>query len=82
MRRYLSCTKSPKGKRSDEQRKENTAITRIRVKVEHVIGGRGIKRYFILQHRSRFKVMEKLDDALHLCTGLWNLRCGFTVNVA
>jgi len=27
------------------------------VKVEHVIGG--IKWYFILQHRSRFKVMQK-----------------------
>ncbi len=55
-------------------------MARVRVKIEHMIGG--IKRYFILQHRSRFKVMQKLDDALHLCAGLWNLTRGFTVNVA
>jgi hypothetical protein len=73
--------KKPKGKAlSDEQRKENTAMARIRVKIEHMIVG--IKCYFILQHRSRFKVMQKLDDALHLCAGLWNLRRSFTVNIA
>jgi len=65
---------------SEAQRKENAAMARVRVKVEHMIGGR--KRYFILQHRSRFKVMQKLDDALHLCAGLWNLTRGFTVNIA
>jgi hypothetical protein len=65
---------------SEAQRKENAAMARVRVKVEHMIGG--IKRYFILQHRSRFKVMQKLDDALHLCAGLWNLTRGFTVNIA
>jgi hypothetical protein len=73
--------KKPKGKTlTNEQKKENTAMARIRVKVEHVIAG--IKRYFILQQRSRFKVMQKLDDALHLCAGLWNLTRGFTVNIA
>jgi hypothetical protein len=55
-------------------------MARIRVKVEHVIVG--IKRYFILQQRSRFKVMQKLDDALDLCAGLWNLTRDFTVNIA
>jgi hypothetical protein len=73
--------KKPKGKTlTNEQKKENTAMARIRVKVEHVIAG--IKRYFILQQRSRFKVMQKLDDALDLCAGLWNLTRGFTVNIA
>ena len=32
---------------SEAQRKENAAMARVRVKVEHVIGG--IKWYFILQ---------------------------------
>jgi len=39
--------KKPKGEAlSDEQRKENTAMARIRVKIEHVIGGRGDKTVF------------------------------------
>jgi hypothetical protein len=54
-------------------------MARIRVKVEHTIGG--IKRYFILQHKNRFKDMRKLNEALHHCAGLWNFRRGFTVNV-
>ena len=50
--------KKPRGKAlCEEQRKENAAMARVRVKIEHMIGG--IKRYFILQHRSRFKVMQK-----------------------
>jgi hypothetical protein len=39
--------KKPKGKAlSDEQRKENTAMARIRVKIEHMIGERGDKTVF------------------------------------
>jgi hypothetical protein len=73
--------KKPKGKQlTAEQKKENTAMAGIRVKVEHAIDG--IKRYYILQHKNRFKDMRKLDDALHQCAGLWNFRRGFTVNFA
>jgi len=27
------------------------------------------------------EVMQKLDDVLHVCAGLWNLTRGFTVNI-
>jgi hypothetical protein len=58
MRGFFIPHKKSRGKAlSEAQRKENAAMARVRVKVEHMIGG--IKRYFILQHRSRFKVMQK-----------------------
>ena len=56
--RIFIAHKKARGKAlSEAQRKENAAMARVRVKVEHMIGG--IKRYFILQHRSRLKVMQK-----------------------
>lgn len=63
--------KKPKGKElTEEQKKENTQLSSVRVIVEHSIGG--LKRYRILSDRLRMKNRETYDDILGICAGLWN----------
>jgi hypothetical protein len=63
---------------TDAQKAENFEIARVRVKVEHAIGG--LKRYYILRHENRLNnpaVNPILDLALDCCAGLWNFRRSF-----
>ncbi len=60
---------------TDEQKEENRALSRLRVVVEHAIGG--MKRFAILTQRFRNRKDTFVDTVAVIGAGLWNwkLRC-------
>ena len=56
---------------SEEQKAANTALSRIRIFIEHAIGG--MKRSNILVHTFRNRIEHFEDDVIGICAGLWNL---------
>ena len=63
--------KHPSTQLSDEQKAANTALSRVRIFIEHAIGG--MKRYNILVHTFRNRIEHFEDDVIGICAGLWNL---------
>src|SRR2546427_6182520 len=63
--------KNPNPQLSDEQRAAKTALSRVRIFIEHAIGG--MKRYNILVHAFRNRIENFEDDVIGVCAGLWNL---------
>ena len=63
--------KTPNPQLSDAQRAANTALSRVRIFIEHAIGG--MKRYNILVHTFRNRIGNFEDDVIGVCAGLWNL---------
>lgn len=64
--------KPRKAELSDEQKQENQAISKVRVEVEHQIGG--IKRCQILVQKFRNRVAHYVDDVMETACGLHNFR--------
>jgi hypothetical protein len=64
-------TKNPNPQLSDEHKAANTALSRVRICIEHAIGG--MKRYNILVHTFRNRIEHFEDDVIGVCAGLWNL---------
>lgn len=62
--------KNPVTSLTDEQKVENQALSKIRIFVEHAIGG--FKRYNILVHRFRNHKQSFDDDVIGIAAGLWN----------
>ncbi|SRR6266403_5363301 len=62
--------KNPNPQLSDEQRAAHTALSRVRIFIEHAIGG--MKRYNILVHSFRNRIKNFEDDVIGVCAGLWN----------
>ena len=67
--------KNPTPQLSDEQKAANTALSRVRIFIEHAIGG--MKRYNILVHVFRNRKAAFEDDAIGVCAGLWNLALSY-----
>jgi len=63
--------KNPNAQLSEEQKAVNTALSRVRIFIEHAIGG--MKRYNILVHTFRNRIEHFEDDVIGICAGLWNL---------
>jgi hypothetical protein len=63
--------KHPNPQLSEEQKAANTALSRVRIFIEHAIGG--MKRYNILVHTFRNHIEHFEDDVIGMCAGLWNL---------
>ncbi len=61
----------PNPELSREQKEENRALAKVRVFVEHAIGG--MKRYNILNHPFRNIKDNFVDDVISVCAGLWNM---------
>jgi hypothetical protein len=55
---------------SDAHKAANTALSQVRIFIEHAIGG--MKRYAILVHVFRNRKADFEDDAIGICAGLWN----------
>ena len=53
---------------SDEQKAANTALSQVRIFIEHAIGG--MKRYTILVQVFRNRKADFEDDAVGICAGL------------
>jgi hypothetical protein len=62
---------NPNPKLTTEEKKYNQEISKIRIGVEHAIGG--MKRYTILVHRFRNRIEGFADKVIAICAGLWNL---------
>ena len=62
--------KNPSPPWSDTQKATNTALSQVRIFMEHAIGG--MKRYAILAHVFRNRKADFEDDAVGICAGLWN----------
>jgi hypothetical protein len=63
--------KNPNPPLSDAQKAAKTALRRVRIFIEHALGG--MKRYHILVHPFRNRVEHFEDDGIGVCAGLWNL---------
>jgi hypothetical protein len=67
--------KNPTPQLTAEQRAANTAVSQVRIFVEHAIGG--LKRYNILVHRFRNHKTNFEDDVIGICAGLWNFTLAY-----
>ena len=52
-----------------------SALSRVRIFIEHAIGG--MKRYNILVHVFRNRKADFEDDAVGICAGLWNFALSY-----
>ena len=72
----LQPEKKPKGgELTPEQKDRNRGISRVRVRVEHVIGG--VKRYRIVKDKLRNWKKGFRDKVMETCCGLHNFRLNF-----
>ena len=67
--------KNPNPQLSDAQKAANTALSQIRIFVEHAIGG--MKRYNILVQSFRNHAQHFEDEVIGICAGLWNLALSY-----
>ena len=67
--------KNPAPQLSEEQKAAKTALSQVRIIVEHAIGG--IKRYAILAYSFRNHKKDFEDDVIGMCAGLWNLALSY-----
>jgi hypothetical protein len=63
--------KNPNPQLSEEPKAANTALSRVRLFIEHAIGG--MKRSHILVHTFRNRIEHFEDEVIGICAGLWNL---------
>lgn len=69
--------KNPDPQLTRQQRRENRRIGRVRVLVEHAIGG--MKTFRVLTIRLRHRLRHLIDDFIFAAAGLWNLKNSFIV---
>lgn len=69
--------KNPNPQLTRSQKRENRQIGRVRVVVEHAIGG--MKAFRILTIRLRNHLTQLADDFIFTVAGLWNLKNSFVV---
>jgi DDE superfamily endonuclease len=62
--------RSKKKELSLEQKEQNRSVSKIRIKVEHSIGG--MKRYRILSDRLRLRNLTRYNQIAGICAGIWN----------
>jgi hypothetical protein len=67
--------KNPNPQLSDEHKAANTALSQVRILIEHAIGG--MKRYNILVQVFRNRKVDFEDDAVGICAGLWNFALSY-----
>ena len=63
--------KHPNPQLSEDPKAANTALSRVRIFIEHAIGG--MKRYNILVHTFRNRLEHFEDEVIGICAGLWNV---------
>lgn len=68
--------KKPRGKElTPEEKESNRQISRLRIRVEHAIGG--VKRYRIVKDQLRIRKDDFRDRVMETCCGLHNFRLNF-----
>jgi hypothetical protein len=72
----LQPKKKPRGKElTSEEKEDNRLISRIRIRIEHAIGG--VKRYRIVKDKIRNWKQGFRDKVMETCCGLHNFRLNF-----
>jgi len=72
----IQPVKKPRGKElTPEQKENNRQISRLRIRVEHAIGG--VKRYRIVKDQVRARKDNFQDRVMETCCGLHNFRLNF-----
>lgn len=71
----IPIKKSKKKPLTEVQKVSNRDLSRIRIKVEHAIGG--MKRFRILSDRLRLKSVARYNSILGICAGIWNYQLTF-----
>jgi hypothetical protein len=71
----IPIKKTPKQPRTEQERAHNTAVAKVRIVIEHAIGG--IKRFqsLVVRYRNRIEGFE--DTIIRIAAGLWNLHLTF-----
>lgn len=69
--------KNPNPKLTRQQKRDNRRIGRVRIFVEHAIGG--MKTFRVLTIRLRNRLRNLIDDFIFAAAGLWNLKNSFVV---
>ena len=67
-----SSKKNPAPQLTPEQKEYNQLVGKQRICVENALSG--VKRFQSLCVKYRGKTVEKLDDSLEICAGLWNYK--------
>jgi hypothetical protein len=67
--------KHPNPQLSEAQKAANTALSQVRIFIEHAIGG--MKRSNILVQVFRNRKADFEDDAVGICAGLWNFALSY-----
>jgi DDE superfamily endonuclease len=67
--------KPPHPPLSEEQKAANTALSQVRIFIEHAMGG--MKRYNILVQVFRNRQADFEDEAVGICAGLWNFALSY-----
>jgi DDE superfamily endonuclease len=67
--------KNPNPQLRDTQKAANTALSQVRIFIEHAIGG--MKRSTILVHVFRNRKVDFEDGAVGICAGLWNFALSY-----
>jgi len=62
---------NPNPQLTDEQKKENFVLSKMRIYVENAIGG--MKKFNVLNFAFRNKKENICDDVIVVCAGLWNM---------
>jgi hypothetical protein len=72
----LQPKKKPRGGQlTAEEKEHNREIARVRIRVEHTIGG--VKRYRIVKDQLRNWKQDFRDQVMETCCGLHNFRLNF-----
>lgn len=71
-KRATKSKSNPDPKLPQHKKDYNQLVGRVRVCVENALAG--LKRYGILSIRYRGKSIEKFDQTVELCAGLWNFK--------
>jgi hypothetical protein len=72
----LQPKKKPRGKElTQDEKEDNRRISKIRIRIEHAIGG--VKRYRIVKDKSRHWKKDFREKVMETCCGLHNFRLNF-----
>lgn len=63
---------SPRIEFTEEQKNHNKSVSKVRIKVEHAIGG--LKRYRFLSDRLKCRDMGLYSKVVGIAAGLWNFQ--------
>ena len=72
---FIPQKRKRKQELTQEEKSKNKEISKIRIKVEHSIGG--LKRFRILADRLRMRSIVRYNQITGICAGIWNFQLSY-----